>query len=420
MAAFNYQALDAQGQQVSGVLEADTSRLARNQLREQQLFPLEIIPVARGSASTTGNQGTTDTPGTLGTLNTTSRRPGMPASVLSLITRQWAMLLEAGLTLEHSLSALIEQSDHPGARTLLAGIRAEVLAGHSLHTALSLYPATFPPIYRAIINAGEKSGELATLLLRLADHLEAWQATRQKVLQALLYPLLVSAVAILVIIGLLTYVVPQIVEVFRQSKQALPLLTRGLIFISDFLRSHGLWLLAAGLIAAFASRHALRHNDALQLRWHQRLLHLPLLGRHLRTLDSARLASTLAIMVNSGVPLLTALETAKAVLANRMLRQALDQAIRLVREGSPLHRALATGQLFPPLLIHMIASGEASGTLGPMLERAARQQQAELERRTAIALGLFEPLLILVMGGVVLLIVLAVLMPIIEINMLLH
>ncbi len=406
MAAFNYQALDAQGRQVNGVLEAETSRLARSQLREQKLFPLEVTPVSRHPGNTAPGPRTA--------------RHGMPAPVLSLITRQWAMLLDAGLTIEQSLTALIEQSDHAGARAILASVRAEVLAGHTLHAALSQHPDTYPPIYRAVVNAGEKSGELATLLLRLADYLEAWQATRQKVLQALLYPILVSTVAILVIIGLVTYVVPQIVDVFRQSKQALPLLTRGLIFISDFLRSHGLWLLVLAMTAPPGFRYALRKNEALQLRWHQRLLKLPLLGRHLRTLDSARLASTLAIMVNSGVPLLTALETAKAVLGNRMLCQTLEQAIRLVREGSPLHRALATGQLFPPILVHMIASGEASGTLGRMLERAATQQQAELDRRTAIALGLFEPLLILVMGGVVMLIVLAVLLPIIEINMLLH
>ncbi len=414
MAAFNYLALDAQGKQVSGVLEAETSRLARSHLREQKLFPLEVTPVTRH----TGVGGTASTGQATTGLRTA--RPGMPASVLSLITRQWAMLLDAGLTIEQSLTALIEQSDHAGAKTTLASVRAEVLAGHSLHAALNLHPNTFPPIYRAVVNAGEKSGELAKLLLRLADHLEAWQATRQKVLQALLYPILVSAVAVLVIIGLVTYVVPQIVDVFRQSKQALPLLTRGLIFISDFLRGHGWWLLLLSIAAPLGFRAALQRNEDLQRRWHQRLLKLPLLGRHLRTLDSARLASTLAIMVNSGVPLLTALETAKAVLSNRMLRQTLEQAIRLVREGSPLHRALSTGQLFPPLLVHMIASGEASGTLGRMLERAATQQQSELDRRTAIALGLFEPLLILFMGGVVMLIVLAVLMPIIEINMLLH
>ncbi|MBI3525943.1 MAG: type II secretion system inner membrane protein GspF [Betaproteobacteria bacterium] len=403
MAAFNYRALDASGREVSGVLEADTSRTARGQLREQQLFPIEVAPVGRN---------------TLERLRMGTRH--MPSAVLSLLTRQWSMLLDAGLTIEQSLTALIEQSENASARQILAGVRAEVLAGHSLHAALGQYDSAFPPIYRAVVDAGEKSGELPTLLIRLADYLEAWQTTRQKILQAMLYPALVSGVALIVVIGLVTYVVPQIVGVFKQSKQALPLLTRAMILTSDLLRSSWPWLLLIIVSAPLLARRALTRNQALQLRWHRTLLRLPLLGRHLRTLDSARLASTLAIMVGSGVPLLTALETGKAVIGNLVLRQSLDRAIRQVREGSPLHRALAADHLFPPLLVHLIASGEASGTLGRMLERAATQQQAELDRRTAIALGLFEPLLILVMGGVVLLIVLAILMPIIEINLLLH
>ncbi len=403
MAAFNYRALDASGREVSGVLEADTSRMARSQLREQQLFPLEVTAIGRLTA---------------GRIRPGGR--GLPASLLSLIPRQWSMLLDAGLTIEQALTALIEQSEHAGARQILAGVRAEVLAGHSLHAALGQYDSAFPPIYRAVVDAGEKSGELPQLLARLADYLEAWQVTRQKILQALLYPILVSAVAFLVVIGLVTYVVPQIVAVFKQSKQALPLLTRGLILVSDILRGHWWWLMAVAVGAPLLARRTLNRDEALQLRWHRQLLRLPLLGRHLRTLDSARLASTLAIMVGSGVPLLTALETGKAVIANRVLRQAVDKAIAQVREGSPLHKALAADKLFPPLLVHLIASGEASGTLGKMLERAASQQQAELDRRTAVALGLFEPLLILVMGGIVLTIGLAILMPIIEINLLLR
>jgi general secretion pathway protein F len=403
MAAFNYRALDASGREVSGVLEADTSRMARGQLREQQLFPLEVTAVGRTAA---------------GRLRLGAR--GMPSAVLSLLTRQWAMLLDAGLTIEQSLTALIEQSEHPGARQTLAGVRAEVLAGHSLHMALGQYEHAFPPIYRAVVDAGEKSGELSTLLAGLADYLEAWQTTRQKIFQALLYPVLVSAVALLVVIGLVTYVVPQIVGVFKQSKQALPLLTRGLILVSDLLRGSWFWLLIIAIVGPLLARRTLNRNAPLQLRWHRFLLRVPLLGRHLRTLDSARLASTLAIMVGSGVPLLTALETGKAVIANQVLRQAVDKAIAQVREGTALHKALAADHLFPPLLIHLIASGEASGSLGKMLARAATQQQSELDRRTAVALGLFEPLLILAMGAVVLVIVLAILMPIIEINLLLR
>ena len=372
MAAFNYRALDVSGHEVGGVLEADTSRMARSQLREKQLFPIEVTTVRR-----------------IGAERTRLGRQGMPSSMLSLLTRQWSMLLDAGLTIEQSLTALIEQCEHKGARQILAGVRAEVLAGHSLHMSLGLYAGAFPPIYRAVVDAGEKSGELPTLLNRLADYLEAWQNTRQKIFQALLYPIIVTAVALAVIVGLVTYVVPQIVGVFRQTKQALPLLTRGLILFSDFLRAGWFWLLLGAIGAPLSARWLLKRDTTLQLRWHRALLRLPLFGHHLRTLDSARLASTLSIMVGSGVPLLTALETSKAVIANLVLRQALDQAIRQVREGSSLHRALATDRLFPPLLVHLIASGEASGTLGRMLERAATQQQNELDRRTAIALGLF-------------------------------
>jgi len=402
MAAFNYRALDANGREVRGVLEAETSRLARGQLRDQQLSPIEVRPV--------GAQ-------TLGRMH--RGRAGIGAGSLSLVTRQWSTLLAAGLTIERSLTALIEQTEDAGIKEVLAGVRAEVLAGHSLHAALSRFDKVFPPIYRALVNAGEKSGELHALLARLADYLETSQATRQKILQALLYPLIVVVVAFAVITGLVTYVVPQIVGVFTHSKQTLPLLTRGLILVSDVLRTSGVWLAAGAVGAVLLARRALS-NEALRLRWHARLLRLPLLGRFLRTVDSARFASTMAILVGSGVPLLSALEAGKGVIGNLVLRRSVDRAVGLVREGSPLHRALAAEQLFPPLLIHLVASGEASGTLDTMLARAAQQQQNELDHRTAVALGLFEPLLILVMGGLVLLIVLAVLLPIININLLLR
>jgi len=402
MAAFNYRALDADGREVRGVLEAETSRVARGQLRDQQLSPIEVTPAgARTLARPQGGHA------------------GIGAASLSLVTRQWSTLLAAGLTLERSLTALIEQTEDQGVKEVLAGVRAEVLAGNSLRDALGRFGDVFPPIYRALVNAGEKSGELSALLARLADYLETSQATRQKILQALLYPLIVVVVAFAVIAGLVTFVVPQIVGVFTHSKQALPLLTQALILVSNVLRSSGLWLAAGAAAAALLVHRALR-NDALRLRWHARLLKAPLLGRFLGTMDSARFASTMAILVGSGVPLLAALEAGKGVIGNLVLRRSVERAIGLVREGSPLHRALAAERLFPPLLIHLIASGEVSGTLDKMLARAAQQQQAELDHRTVIALGLFEPLLILLMGGLVLLIVLAVLLPIININLLLR
>ncbi len=402
MAAFNYRALDSDGREVRGVLEAETSRIARGQLRDQQLSPIEVTPAGRRTLQ--GPYG---------------GHARIRANSLSLLTRQWSTLLAAGLTIERALTALIEQTEEQGAKEVLAGVRAEVLAGHSLHAALGRFDDIFPPIYRALVNAGEKSGELSALLARLADYLEVSQATRQKILQALLYPLIVVVVAFAVITGLVTYVVPQIVGVFTHSKQSLPLLTRALILVSDVLRTSGLWLAAGAVAGVLLVRHALS-NEALRLRWHARLLKVPLLGRFLRTIDSARFASTMAILVGSGVPLLAALEAGKGVIGNLVLRRSVERAIGLVREGSPLHRALAAERLFPPLLIHLVASGEASGTLDQMLSRAAHQQQTELDHRTAIALGLFEPLLILLMGGLVLLIVLAVLLPIININLLLR
>src|SRR3990172_1768556 len=284
MAAFNYRALDADGREVGGVLEAETSRLARSQLRERQLSPLEVTPV--------GAQ-------VLGGMR--SGRAGISVGTLSLVTRQWSTLLAAGLTIERSLTALVEQNEDAGVQEVLAGVRAEVLAGHSLHAALSRFERVFPPIYRALVNAGEKSGELHTLLARLADYLESSQATRQKILQALLYPLILVLVAFRVITGLVAYVVPQIVGVFTHSKQSLPLLTQALILVSDVLRASGLWLAAGAAAAVVLVRRALK-NEALRLRWHARLLAAPLLGRFLRTVDSARFASTMAILVGSGVP----------------------------------------------------------------------------------------------------------------------
>jgi len=402
MAAFSYRALDPTGREVRGVLEAETGRLARGKLREQQLSPVEVVPVSQRRA-----------------IGLRFARAGIRASSLNLLTRQWATLLAAGLTVEQSLTALIEQTEDERARDVMAGVRAEVLSGHSLYVALSAYADVFPPIYRALVNAGEKSGELSTLLVRLADYLEKSQLSRQKILQAMLYPIIVVFVAGAVSAGLVGYVVPQIVGVFRNSKQALPFLTQALIFVSDVLREGWPWIIALAVAAVVLVRRALR-VEAVRFRWHARLLKVPVIGRFLRTLDSARFASTMAILVGSGVPLLTALEAGKEVISNVVLRRSVERAMDLVREGRPLNRALATERLFPPLLIHLIASGEASGTLPGMLGRAADLQQAEFDQRAGFALSLFEPLLILAMGVVVLVIVLAILMPIMQVNLLLH
>jgi general secretion pathway protein F len=400
MAAFNYRALDADGKESAGIVDAESGYAARSALRTRGLFPLQVDDVAQSRKTSDGSH--------FGT-------PQLRESELCLMTRQWATLLASGLTMEQSLSALIDQAEREAVRQVVAGVRAEIVGGYSLRAALDRYVSSFPMIYRASIAAGEKSGELPTVLSQLADYLEQRSALRQKTLQALLYPLIVGVVALLVVIGLMTYVVPQVVAVFQQSKQALPWLTRALIFLSAFLRQFG-WLLAVAIAAAVIGlRYALRNED-LRRRWDARLLRLPVLGRQLRALDATRFASTLAILVGSGVPLLAALDAGRQVVTRLPLRDAVGEAGDRVREGMSLAKALGQTRQFPALLVHMIASGETTGQLRVLLERAARLQQTELESRTAVLTSLMEPLLLLFMGGVVLLIVLAVMQPIIEIN----
>ena len=328
-----------------------------------------------------------------------------------------ATLLESGLTMEQALAALIEEAGAPLTREVLTGVKAEVMAGASLAVALGSYARSFPEFYRALVHGGEESGALATVLQHLADYLDARQALRQKTSLALLYPILVAVVSLAIVTGLLVYVVPQVVHVFQQSRQALPLLTRALIGLSDFLRAAWpyLLLLLAGIAAAV--HYALR-RPAIRRRWHALLLAAPWLGPLARGADTSRFASTLAILVAGGVPLLGALASAARGLGNAVMREAVERATERVREGVSLARALGETRVFPPLLVHLVASGEMSGKLEQMLGRAARLETQALERRLAVFLTLLEPLMILVMGAVVLLIVLAILLPIIEINQL--
>ncbi|MFT4171415.1 MAG: type II secretion system inner membrane protein GspF [Rhodocyclaceae bacterium] len=398
MAAFSYRALDAAGIESAGNLEADNARQARALLRERGLFPttLEAVGSAKG-------------PG---------RRTRIRIAELCLITRQFSALLTSGLTVEQALNALSEQADKASTRATLAAVRSEVVAGHSLRAALDRFGPTFPPIYRATVAAGEKSGQLAQVMTQLADYLERQDSLRRKTMQALLYPCIVAVVAICVVIGLMVGVVPQVVEVFQQGKQELPLLTRVMIFLSDFLRHWG-WALAIAIVAAIVgARYALR-EPAVQRRWDAWLLRQPLLGRHLRALDTARFASTLAILVSSGVPLLAGLDAGRQIIGRLPLRDAVGGAADKVREGMALSKALRQSRAFPPLLIHMISSGEATGELSQMLFRASQLQQTEVENRTAVLTTVLEPLLLLFMGGTVLIIVLAIMQPILEINTLL-
>ena len=303
------------------------------------------------------------------------------------------------------------------AQSATARVKAEIAAGASLAAAMAAYGRSFPDFYRALVQGGEESGALATVLAHLADYLDASQALKQKTLLALLYPALVAVVAVAIVGGLLVYVVPQVVQVFQQSRQALPLLTRGLIALSGALRAAWPYLAAAAVAAFAVARWALRRPGP-RLAWDGWLLRLPWLGATLRGLNTARFAATLAILVGGGVPLLSALASSARAMSNRFMRAAVEAAAGQVREGAGLARALAGTRAFPPLFTHLLASGELSGKLRQMLERAAQLETQALERRLAVILALLEPVMILVMGGVVLLIVLAILLPIIEINQL--
>ncbi|MEK8090182.1 type II secretion system inner membrane protein GspF [Thermithiobacillus plumbiphilus] len=402
MAAFEFEAMGQNGRTQRGVLEGDTARQVRVALRERGLIPVRVEPI-RSERSGSGG--------------TIRLRRGLPAAQLALVTRQFATLLAAGLTIEQSLNGLIEQSESPRATQILAGVRTGVLSGQSLAVAMGAYPAAFPEIYRTLIRAGESSGRLDSVMLSLADYTEDRQALRQKVVLAMVYPALVSLVAIAVVLGLLTYVVPQVVQVFESTDQVLPLLTRMLIGLSDFLRATGIyWLILFAVLAVIGLR--LLRKPAWRWRLDTFLLKVPVVGRLIRGLNAARLASTLSILVGGGVPLLSALQAAQGVVNNLPMREALEEAERQVREGGSLHRALKRSGRFPPMMVHLIGSGEASGQLGPLLSRAADQQRRELEGWVGALTALLEPMMILTMGGVVLTIVLAILMPIFEMNQL--
>lgn len=399
MEAFDYTALDAKGKTVSGIIQAESARQARGQLRSRGLLTSKLDKVkARERASQVWAR-------------------GLSAAELSMVTRQLATLLGSGLTLEQTLNALMEEASTPLTREILTGVKTEITAGSSLATALGCYQKSFPDFYCALVHGGAESGALPIVLQHLADYLDKRQALKQKTSLALLYPVLVSVVALAIVTGLLVYVVPQVVQVFTQSRQELPLLTRGLISLSDFLRAGWPYLIMGIVASVFCLRLALK-RPVFRLRADAWLLQLPWLGPLTRSINTARFASTLAILLGGGVPMLSALRSSARVITNQVMSVAVAGVIVRVQEGTSLARALGESGLFPPLLVHMVASGEASGKLEQMLQRAAELETQALERRLAVFLTLLEPVMILVMGGVVLMIVLAILLPIMEINQL--
>jgi general secretion pathway protein F len=403
MSGFEYSALEATGRETRGVIEADTERHARSLLRDRGLAPLAVEGI-RSAAQQTGRRDLFS-------------RPGLSRKELALVTRQFATLARAGLTIEECLNVLIEQTESAGARTLFAAVRARVLEGQSLSNGLAAFPGSFPPIYRALIEAGEQSGRLGDVLERLADYTENRESLRDKVRLAFIYPVFVTVVAFAVVGLLLVYVVPQVTRVFSNLGQTLPLVTRILIAMSDFARASGAFWLAGLAVAFFAGRFLLRDEERRR-RWHGWLLRLPLAGRLIRGVNAARFADTLGLLTASGVPLLTSLQSAAAVVTNLPMRAAVEEAVRRVREGESLAPALGAAKLFPPLVIHLIASGEATGRLDTMLARAAEAQARELENWTRGLTALLEPLLILAMGAIVLFVVVAILLPIFEMNQL--
>ena len=400
MKTFRYQAIDVAGARVEGSQEADSAAQLRTLLRDKGLLP---VSVEEASAQAAGTRG---------------RRGRIPTRALFLLTQQWASLLRAGLNVDASLATLAGQVDKPAHALIVNAVRSEVRGGHSLAAALALHPRTFPPLYIALVKAGETAGELSEVMARLADYLAESQSLRSKTLEALIYPIVMVVVSLSVVGVLLAYVVPQVVTVFENQRQTLPLLTRALLAASGAVREFGGYAIGLAALAGLWWRNALK-TYGFRRAVDVRLLRLPVLGKLLRSADTARFASTLAILVRSGVPLLLALEAGKALLARLPLKELVATALQEVNAGKSLSRALrqeSGRQGFPPLLINLIASGEQSGQLAEMLAQAARLEQLSLEHDVAILIRLLEPLMILVMGGMVLMIVLAILQPIFNIN----
>ncbi len=402
MGAYRYVAVDHHGKERKGVLEGDTPRHIRQILRERSLLPVRVTEVE--SRSRTQNR-------------RLSLSRGISALDLALLTRQLATLVRAGLPLEEALQAVSEQSERPKIKAILLGVRARVLEGHTLASGLEEFSGVFPHVYRATVAAGEQAGRLDSVLERLADYTESRHSLRQKISHALIYPVVLTGLALTIVVLMLVYVVPKVVGVFETTGQTLPILTRMLIGLSTFLQNW--WFLVLAVIAAVAiGIGRLLSREGPRRRYHRWLLTLPVFGRVTRGFNTARFTRTLSILTSSGVPVLEALRIGGSVVTNLPMRDAVAEATVQVREGGAIGRALAQSKLFPPMSIHLISSGEASGELDSMLERAASHQESEMDSLLGTLLSVLEPALIIIMGLLVLAIVLAVLLPIFQMNQL--
>ena len=404
MGAFEYVAMDRAGKQTKGLLEGDTPKHVRQLLRDRNLFPVSVTEVAQREARR--QHGFT-------------LRRGMSSGELALITRQLASLSQSGLPLEEALLAVAQQNDQPRTKSILLGVRAKVIEGHTLADGFSEFPQAFPELYRATVAAGEQSGHLDAVLERLADYTEARQELRQRVTNAMIYPSALIVMAVIIIGIMLVTVVPKVVRVFENMAADLPALTRAMIATSDFLRSWWFLLIICLAFLAWCMWWILQ-REGPRRRWHLFLLRMPIVGRLTRGVNTARFTRTLSILAGSGVPILEALKISAEVVENLPMREAVTEASLRVREGASIAKSLAASKLFPPMTIHLISSGETGGRLDEMLGRAAAGQEMEVDGLIAALLGVLQPLLIVLMGGVVLLIVLAILLPIFEINSLIR
>jgi general secretion pathway protein F len=404
MGAFEYIALDPAGKERKGILEGDTPRHIRQLLREQQLLPVTVSEVAQKEAKRQ---------------RSFSLIRGVSPADLALFTRQLATLVRAGLPLEESLLAVSQQTERPRVQSIVLGVRSRVMEGHTLADGLTEFPRVFPEIYRATVAAGEQAGHLDHVLERLADYTESREQIRQKVLTAMLYPIVLTVMCFVIVSGLMVFVVPKVVAVFESTKAKLPLITRALIATSGFFRSYGVYVVIAAILAVVLFRRWLR-DPAARRRFHRLQLSLPLVGRLVRGFNTARFTRTFSILSASAVPVLEALRISGEVVTNLPMRDAVSDAAARVREGAAIGRSLAVSRMFPPMTIHLISSGESSGELESMLERAAISQERELDGLLGAMVGLLGPLLIIVMGLFVMGIVFAMLLPIFEMNDLIH